>query len=227
LTSAPPLNGESIRLMSGGALVRFQLRGLGRHLDYRRMVVCMCGQSVNRWVPNPDASDLLLVVDVQNGFVNDHSRHAVQSVVEFAGDWVAHGRHVVLTRFINPVDGPWERLMSWNKMRDSPAIDLVNGLPGAGRLVHVVDKGTYSAVTAPVQEIVEHLGANRILICGIDTDACVLKTAVDVFEQGHIPVVLSDLCASTGGQAFHAMGIDLITRFIGPDQVVRAEQIHQ
>lgn len=62
-------------------------------------------------------------------------------------------------------------------------------------------------------------------MCGIASDGCVLKTAVDVFEQGIVPVVLKDLTASHAGEAVHEAGILLISRFIGQDQVVESSTI--
>jgi len=36
----------------------------------------------------------------------------------------------------------------------------------------------------------------RVFIHGIDTDMCVLKIAMDLFDLGIEPVVLTDCCAS-------------------------------
>jgi len=58
-----------------------------------------------------------------------------------------------------------------------------------------------------------------LVLCGIATDGCVLKTAVDAFERGIEPVVVVDACASHAGNAVHEAGLLLLGRFIGAGQL--------
>jgi len=60
--------------------------------------------------------------------------------------------------------------------------------------------------------------------CGIATDGCVLKTAVDLFEAGIRPVVLTDAVSSHAGDEVHQAGLLLISRFIGGEQLVTSEE---
>lgn len=52
-------------------------------------------------------------------------------------------------------------------------------------------------------------------MAGIDTDCCVMKTALDLFEIGIKPIVLSHYCASTGGNNIHLAALDMLKRNIG------------
>ena len=61
-------------------------------------------------------------------------------------------------------------------------------------------------------------GITEIHICGIDTEGCVLKTAVDLFDAGVRPVVLVVACASTGGDELHRIGLRTMRRLIGERQ---------
>ena len=60
----------------------------------------------------------------------------------------------------------------------------------------------------------------RVHLCGIATDNCVLKSAVDLFEAGLEPLVLAADCASHGGPECHAAGLLLLARFIGAERVI-------
>lgn len=162
----------------------------------------------------------LIVVDVQNGFVKESSEHVVQPIAEFAERWAAAGGTVIATRFINPPGSQWERLIHWSRLRSSPDIDLAPPIAQLAETqpVHVVDKTSYTSLTP---EVLDLLGdASTVYICGIATDGCVLRTAVDVFERGLTPLVLKDLCASHAGEATHQEGLHLTGRFIGIDQLV-------
>jgi hypothetical protein len=53
----------------------------------------------------------LVVVDVQNRFVNQHTAHVVAPIRALVDKCLAHRRPVVFTRFVNEVGSPFERLM--------------------------------------------------------------------------------------------------------------------
>lgn len=173
-------------------------------------------------------NDLLLVIDVQNGFVNDRSEHIVLPVADFLRRWVGTGREVVLTKFINEKDSQWERLIHWTRLREAPETDLhpaIADVISGSKHAHVFEKTTYSSVTYELEKVLKKMKPNRVLICGIATDGCVLKSAVDLFEHGQTPFVLSDLCASHAGNEVHSAGLLLLGRFIGKDQIGVASDV--
>lgn len=174
--------------------------------------------------------DLLLVIDVQNGFVNARSAGVVEPLRLFVSRWLSLHRPAVFTRFINPPGSQWERLLHWTRLRESPETDLhpsVASLVEMSDYAHVVDKYSYSSLNEEVHALIEKRQPNRLLICGIATDGCVLKTAVDAFEEGFIPLVLSDLCASHAGNEVHEAGLLLLRRFIGHDQVILTQSLSE
>jgi nicotinamidase-related amidase len=48
----------------------------------------------------------------------------------------------------------------------------------------VLDKTIYSPFTPEGVQLFEHRGWNEFYFCGIATESCVLKGAVDAFERG-------------------------------------------
>ena len=46
----------------------------------------------------------------------------------------------------------------------------------------------------------------EVYICGINTDYCVLATALDAFNRGLKPVVVADAVTSVDGRAAHEVG---------------------
>ena len=63
-------------------------------------------------------------------------------------------------------------------------------------------------------------GTTEVSLCGIDTDACVMATALDLFQNGIRPVVLAEACASHAGPDYHEAGLKLLARLIGREQIV-------
>ncbi|MEE3917940.1 isochorismatase family protein [Micromonospora sp. BRA006-A] len=50
----------------------------------------------------------LIVIDMQNGFINDRSRHVIPRVVDLVEQWEATGKPVVFTRYYNYPGSPFE-----------------------------------------------------------------------------------------------------------------------
>jgi nicotinamidase-related amidase len=161
---------------------------------------------------------VLLVVDMQNGFLGRRSQHVLPTVIELVSQFKQRGLPVVFTRFHNEPDSPYERLIGWTRLRTAPETDLDEGLvPYA---TNVVDKSIYTAFTPSFISMVEAHRWHTIVICGVATDGCVLKTAVDAFERDLVPLVVSDACGSHAGDEVHNAGLMLIGRFIGKQQIL-------
>jgi len=165
---------------------------------------------------------VLVVVDVQNGFITEDSAPVVPVIVELVGRWQAIGGEVVFTRYHNYAGSPYERLIGWTEMSHAPDTDLVPELaPHVGQSP-VVDKRIYSLFTPEGTQLVDKHRWTDLYICGIDTESCVLKTAVDAFERDLTPWIVKDACASHAGSESHNAGLLVARRFIGWSQIINA-----
>ncbi|GFJ80092.1 hypothetical protein Phou_042720 [Phytohabitans houttuyneae] len=121
---------------------------------------------------------------------------------------------------------PFERMIHWTQMRDVPQTDIVGPLqPYANRADAIVDKTIYSLFNAEGEELVRARGWTDLYVCGIATESCVLKTAVDAFERNLTPWLIRDASASHAGQAAHDAGLLVATRFIGAGQLIRVADV--
>jgi nicotinamidase-related amidase len=170
---------------------------------------------------------VLVVVDVQNGFITDGSRDVVPVIASLVNRWQAAGGDVVFTRYINYPGSPFERLIKWSQLSDSPQIDIVPELqPYAEKATAVIDKKMYSLFADELgRSLVREHAWTDIYVCGIATESCVLKTAVDAFELDLTPWLISDASASHKGAAVHDMGVFVTQRFIGEGQIIHVADI--
>jgi nicotinamidase-related amidase len=160
------------------------------------------------------AGKCLLIVDVQRGFINQWTTHVPGAVEALQKDF----ERVVVTRFFNPEGSFYRRLIGWQRFaKDSDDFPLAFAPPVKAP---VIDKATYTCVKPEFLETLAGWGMGRVYVCGIATDNCVLKCAVDLFEAGIEPVVLAAACGSHGGPDCHKAGLMLLQRFIGANQVV-------
>ncbi|MGH3567502.1 MAG: cysteine hydrolase family protein [Pseudonocardia sp.] len=172
-------------------------------------------------------TSVLLIVDVQNGFITSDTEHVITGIVELADKWQSQGGHVLFSRYFNYAGSEFERLIDWRKLYAAPDTDLAEQLkPYGGREEEAVfDKHGYSAVTEEFLRQVHRHGWTDIVVCGIDTELCVLTTAFDAFDAGLTPWVVTDMSASTGGPQAHNAGLLVMARGIGERQLVTGSQL--
>lgn len=157
----------------------------------------------------------LLVVDVQQGFLNDATAHVPARVEALQHDY----RHAAATRFINPEGSSWRRWLHWDRF--APGSDDCALAFDAADHVRVFKKAAYSAAMPDLLGYLGSQGVSEIHLCGIDTDICVMKTAADLFEHGAMrPVVLAEACASHAGADHHDAALMILKRLIGEEQVI-------
>lgn len=172
------------------------------------------------------AEAVLVVVDMQNGFVSSKSRPVVARVEELVSRWEALGGPVVFTRFVNQPGSPYERLINWTRMRTEPETSIIDELSAASsRALAVLEKPVYSLFTPEAVALVERQGWTDLVLCGIATESCVLKSACDAFERDLTPWVVTDACFSHAGQDAHDAGLVVTGRFIGRRQLVVIDEV--
>jgi nicotinamidase-related amidase len=156
----------------------------------------------------------LLIIDVQKGFINGHTSHIPKLIEELQYSY----NYVFATRFHNPEDSFFRKLIHWNKFEEGSRECEFAYEPK--RDTYVIDKTVYSCVNDTLLEKLAALNIGEVHICGLETDMCVTKNAVDLFEAGIIPIVLSKYCASCSGENAHVNALQTLRRYIGTEQVL-------
>src|SRR5437588_3272839 len=170
------------------------------------------------------ASGPLLVVDVQRGFINEFTEHIPDRIRRLidTGDFAP----VLYTLFINTPGSPYQKLLNWHAGAGPPETDLVQQLSDLASPENIYKKLGLAGVPDELGERLRKDGFSQISVVGIDTDMCVLKVAMDVFDMGVEPVILVDCCASTAGLQAHLAGLAILSRNIGPHQL-RLTKLHE
>jgi nicotinamidase-related amidase len=166
----------------------------------------------------------LLIVDVQRGFINTFTRHIparIRRLLEI-GDYAP----VLWTRFINSDGSPYHTLLQWHDCAEPPDTELVEELADLADKDNVYPKEGLTGLPEALAARLKQDCVQQVSVVGIDTDMCVLKVAMDVFDLGIEPIILVDCCASTGGLQAHLAGLSILSRNIGPHQL-RLTQLHE
>ncbi|CAN5360235.1 hypothetical protein BH09CHL1_BH09CHL1_25560 [soil metagenome] len=159
----------------------------------------------------------LLVVDVQLGFLNDYTQHIPARINQLLQK--RDFDPVLFTRFVNAEDGPYPRFLDWHACQNPPETNLAPEMLDFVSDEFVFAKPGYAGISDELARYLLDNNYEQISIAGIDTDMCVLKVAMDIFDLGIRPIILADCCASTAGLQSHLAGLAILARNIGADQL--------
>ena len=173
-----------------------------------------------------------VVVDMQRLFGEATVWHtpSLADVVAPIGRLVSHAPdRTVFTRFMTPVTaveavGVWgDYYRHWSTVTTegmSPdLLDIVPALSGWLPPALQADKTTHSAFNSgEFASQLAGLGAATVVLCGVETDVCVLATAMDAIDRGIGVIVATDAVTSSDVASHRACLDHVYPRF---DQQVR------
>ncbi|XP_002739066.1 isochorismatase domain-containing protein 2-like [Saccoglossus kowalevskii] len=96
------------------------------------------------------------------------------------------------------------RMLSAAKVLKMPIVTTEQYPKGLGRTVpelniegtKKVEKTCFTMLTPEIEEHIKNLGVKRVVLCGIETQACIQSTALDLLEKEIDVHVIVDACSS-------------------------------
>jgi nicotinamidase-related amidase len=136
----------------------------------------------------------------------------------------AHPARTLFTRFVVPqraedAPGCWRGYYRhwWDFTGEHLAegrLDLLEPLRSMARSEAVIDKPTHSAFETPeLEQKLAALGATTLVLTGVETDVCVLGTAMTAIDRGYRIVIVSDAVTSSSLEAHAATLAAILPRF--------------
>lgn len=156
----------------------------------------------------------MLVIDVQNDFINDNTREYVSKIQELIDS--NEYKNIAFTKFMNSKENILYKKLNYKGCMEEEGQRIVLET----KENKVFEKTGYSALNIELEEYIKGNGISEIYLLGFDTDACVQKTALDLFENGYDVYVLKDYCMSSQGKELHDAIINNLKRLIGSDKIV-------
>ncbi len=155
----------------------------------------------------------LLVVDVQLGFINEFTEHLPARIATLI-DRRDHDP-VYFTRFVNVEGSPFRRILEWDECAEPPDTELAPEIRDHAPEERIYSKPGYAGLPPKLAQHLRDNQIDEIAVVGIDTDMCVLKVAMDLFDMNIRPVIYTDCCASTAGLQSHLAGLAVLARNVG------------
>ena len=71
--------------------------------------------------------NILIVVDMQNGFARyDQTKNVGKKIINLLEMNIFD--YVIATKFVNKKNGPYKDILNWQKLTESPEIDIIKGI---------------------------------------------------------------------------------------------------
>jgi nicotinamidase-related amidase len=154
---------------------------------------------------SPDPRDAILIVDLQAGFKPPTS--LVKQIEKYSLTF----RRRIFTKFINPPGSMFRQQLDYHALAPGTAETQLLIRPTISDLVF--KKASYGLRAHHVIKL-KSLNLREIVVCGVDTDACVLAALFSIFDAGIRARVKPEFCWSSGG--LHRMALKVIRRQFGP-----------
>lgn len=162
---------------------------------------------------------VLVVIDLQVGFVTNNTIKVANNIQELLESEKYDA--VIATKFTNMPGSSFDSFLGWKGMLEEEEKVLLPFVEEYADII--VSKCSYSCVknTNFIQSLLSLCDGlpEEVTLVGVDTDACVLATAIDLFEMGIKPIILEDCVGSSGGEECHEAGMLLLKRSIGKEQI--------
>jgi nicotinamidase-related amidase len=158
----------------------------------------------------------LIVIDLQKGFVKPQSDHILPVIDRI----LRHNSFglILQTKYVNPKGSTLERNLGWTALRSSDDEEFVFDIKGA----KIFSRSRYSAVDDKMLKLLKP--TDRIYLCGLETDACVLATAFSLFDAGLKVHIIEDATA-TNAKFGEEPALDIIKRNFGKECLVDSEHL--
>jgi nicotinamidase/pyrazinamidase len=152
--------------------------------------------------------NVVLVVDMLRGFLEeghalycgDDSRRIIPKVRDLIEREQARGSHIIFIADTHDPDDEEFQMFPPHCVRGTAETEVIpelRGIPG-----ELVAKNRYSAFfNTPLEERLRQLAPEKLIVCGVCTDICVLHTVADARNRDYAVEVPSDCVASFDAEA--------------------------
>ena len=157
---------------------------------------------------------LLLIIDLQKNFINEFTAEIPYKIQKLINS--NKFKHIVFTKFINDENSNFYKVLNYKGCMTEHDRNIVIDTKD----YKIIKKRTYSALNQELKKYISNNNIATIYLCGIDTDACVLKTALDLFDNNYDVKIIENCCMSHSGLEYHSFAIQILKKMIGNKNII-------
>jgi nicotinamidase/pyrazinamidase len=165
--------------------------------------------------------DVVIVVDMQRGFLEkgfplycgEGARGIIPSVRRLIERETARDSNIIFTQDSHAPDDKEFRMFPPHCIKGTAEAEIIPEL--AGYAGEILEKSRYSAFyNTDLDERLAKAKPNRLLVCGVCTDICVMHTVADARNRDYAVEVYTE-CVASFDQEAHDFALKHIEKILG------------
>ena len=113
--------------------------------------------------------------------------------------------------------------MNWTKFQSVEDQKLFSELQASNNIEY--EHKTYTVLDENLKEFMDANKITKVFLCGIYTDVCIIKTAMDLFDNNIETFVIKDACNSLHGKKNQDWAIDSLKHILGKKQILLTNEV--
>jgi len=159
--------------------------------------------------------NLLLIIDMQEGFRSAESESILSNLLKLKNSF--NGK-IVFSKFVNNKNSLFEKQLNWTQLQNEEDKKLFSELQTSNNIEF--EHNGYTVLNESLMKFVKENRITKVYLCGIYTDVCIVKTAMDLFDEGIETFVIEDACNSLHGKNIHDSAIESLRHILGKKQII-------
>ncbi|MCH7568519.1 MAG: cysteine hydrolase [Nanoarchaeota archaeon] len=164
--------------------------------------------------------NLLLIIDMQEGFRHAKSEIILPNLLKLKNSFKGK---IVFSKFVNNKNSLFEKQLNWTKFQNDEDKKLFSELQTSNNIE--LEHDAYTVFNEGLKEFTSKNKITKVYLCGIYTDVCIIKTAMDLFDNNIETFVIEDACNSLHGKKNHDSAIDSLKHILGKKQVLLTDDV--
>ena len=161
-----------------------------------------------------------MIIGMQKGFRYAGSEALLPNLLKLKKSFKGK---IVFSKFVNDKDSLFEKQLNWTEFQNEEDKKLFSELRASNNIEF--EHNGYTVINEALLQFIKENKIIKVYLCGIYTDVCITKTAMDLFDKGIETFVIEDAYNSLHGKSIHDSAIESLRHILGKKQILLTNDV--
>ena len=161
-----------------------------------------------------------MIIGMQKGFRYAESEALLPNLLKLKKSFKGK---IVFSKFVNDKDSLFEKQLNWTEFQNEEDKKLFSELRASNNIEF--EHNGYTVINEALLQFIKENKIIKVYLCGIYTDVCITKTAMDLFDKGIETFVIEDAYNSLHGKSIHDSAIESLRHILGKKQILLTNDV--
>lgn len=158
---------------------------------------------------------LLLIIDMQEGFRCIESESILPNILKLTKTFKGK---IIFSKFINQQNSLFEKQLNWTKLQNKKDQQLFTELKDNDNTI--IEHNTYTVLNNTLKQFLINNNITKVYLCGIYTDICIIKTAMDLFDNNIEVFIIKNSCNTLHKRQNHNSAINSLRHILNAKHII-------